>query len=99
MSDGALNSRRKHPKVSARLEFSLERSPEELHAIRSALLPEIRAGKRTVMNVKLVNHGKKLILAISSSDLVSMRASLNSNLRLVASALKTIESVSQDLPT
>ena len=83
----------RHTVVRSKLEFTLEKSPEELRAIKSALLPETKAGKRTLMNIRLMNGEKKLVITISSLDLVSMRASLNSNLRLVASALKTIESV------
>ncbi|MDG6994791.1 MAG: hypothetical protein JRN52_02615 [Nitrososphaerota archaeon] len=83
----------RHSVVSSKLEFTLEGSPEELRAIKSALLPETKAGKRTLMNIRLMNGEKKLVITISAPDLVSMRASLNSNLRLVASALKTIESV------
>ena len=83
----------RHSIVRSKLEFTLEKSPEELRAIKAALLPETKAGKRTLMNIRLMNGEKKLVITISSLDLVSMRASLNSNLRLVASALKTIESV------
>ena len=87
-------SRVKQPISSLHLVFTLQRDKEQLSAIRDALLPEIKAGKRTKMSIDLVNHGQMLVLTIGSPDLVSMRASMNSNLRLVASAMKTIESVS-----
>lgn len=98
MGNRVLTLRHSPAKIQARLEFAIERSPEELRAIRSALIPESRVGKRTKMSVRLVNRGKKLILSIASSDLVSMRASMNSNLRLVASAIRTIESLRLEFP-
>ena len=84
----------KQPISSLHLGFTLQRDKEQLSAIRNALLPEIKAGKRTKMSIDLVNRGQTLVLTIASPDLVSMRASMNSNLRLVASAMKTIETVS-----
>ena len=38
---------------------------------------------------------KRLSLRFISSDLVSLRASMNTNLRLVATAIRTIEAVSK----
>lgn len=81
--------------ICASLRFGITTEKKKISAVRAAMLPETRAGKRTDMSLKVEDNGKKLILTMVSKDLTSMRASLNTNLRLVTSALKTLDAAKQ----
>ena len=81
--------------------FEIDGDLPVLHAVFMALQPESdekkHRGKRCEMQVLLEKgNGRvaKLLVNFHSDDLVSLRASLNSNLRLLASALKTLDTVS-----
>jgi tRNA threonylcarbamoyladenosine modification (KEOPS) complex Pcc1 subunit len=60
-------------------------------ALKAAMLPETTAGKKAKMRVE--SQEKELTMEVASHDLVSFRASMNTNLRLIASAMRTIDSV------
>jgi tRNA threonylcarbamoyladenosine modification (KEOPS) complex Pcc1 subunit len=52
--------------------------------------PEIADGKRCKLVLRTNKNGKMLSIILTSGDLISLRAGLNTNLRLAVSALKSI---------
>lgn len=90
----------------ARLQIEITGDYPALSSVELAMLPEARLqnpgkskGKQkrgTSMKVSSRTEGKIGILAMefSSDDLVSLRASINTNLRLVSSALNTLKALS-----
>ena len=61
-----------------------------VRAVSAALTPEIDNGKRCKLSLRTDKTGRILSLILTSEDLVSLRAGLNTNLRLAVSALKSI---------
>jgi tRNA threonylcarbamoyladenosine modification (KEOPS) complex Pcc1 subunit len=83
--------------VSAKLKFTLETKDRRLiHSLREAIAPEV--GKIGRCIVSFDSEGKRkdsgLNLSFESKDLISLRASFNTNLRLLSSAIRTINAVS-----
>ncbi|MDA4111332.1 MAG: hypothetical protein OK439_02255 [Thaumarchaeota archaeon] len=80
------------PKVAqTTLVVSICGEKKTIDAVRVSMVPEIENGKRCLLALHKSKHSEKLALAFAAKDLVALRAGLNTNLRLVASALKTIE--------
>jgi tRNA threonylcarbamoyladenosine modification (KEOPS) complex Pcc1 subunit len=69
-----------------------------LSALRDALDLETIVKDRSSLSVRQGRDGNTLLLEFSSKDLVSLRASMNTNLRLVASALNTIDATRSLVP-
>ena len=74
------------------LSVSMFSDPKTLRALKSSLTPEVTGGKRTKMTLRSRKRDHELSISMTSSDLISLRASLNTNLRLASTALKSIRS-------
>jgi tRNA threonylcarbamoyladenosine modification (KEOPS) complex Pcc1 subunit len=83
------------PVRNSTLTVILPLSKELARAVRSALVPETSAGKRCTLKVELLEEAQGLKIVFSSEDLSSLRASMNTNLRLVSSSLRTITAAEQ----
>ena len=59
-------------------------------ALASALSPEAVENSRFSFSVSLKNNGRTMLLNFSAKDLVSLRAGMNTILRLASSALTII---------
>jgi tRNA threonylcarbamoyladenosine modification (KEOPS) complex Pcc1 subunit len=81
--------------TSARLGVEISGEKKVLNAVRFSMMPEVDNRKRCVLSLRESKDGRKLSLLFSAKDLVALRAGLNTNLRLVSSALKTIETTSK----
>jgi tRNA threonylcarbamoyladenosine modification (KEOPS) complex Pcc1 subunit len=64
--------------------------PRTIRAVKAAMTPEIDNSKRCKLSLRTDKRGRTLSLILTSEDLVSLRAGLNTNLRLASSALKSI---------
>jgi tRNA threonylcarbamoyladenosine modification (KEOPS) complex Pcc1 subunit len=94
---GSLLGRRvSKPKVSAaRLDVHIRGDKRFLDAVGVSMLPETQKSARCTFSVRSDPDGKTLILHFTAKDLIALRASFNTNLRLVSSALKTLESTAK----
>ena len=72
------------------LKVAILSEPRAISAAKAAMTPEMDDSKRCKLSLHTDKTGRKLSLILSSKDLVSLRAGLNTNLRLAASALKGI---------
>jgi tRNA threonylcarbamoyladenosine modification (KEOPS) complex Pcc1 subunit len=79
---------------SASLEIHFQASKKIISALVPSLSPEMIKSKRLTVTVTTANHGKTLVLKFVAKDLVSLRAGMNTILRLILSALKSIDAVS-----
>ncbi|MGH2638613.1 MAG: hypothetical protein ACRDF4_04945, partial [Rhabdochlamydiaceae bacterium] len=79
----------------ARLTVDIFADRRTIAALKSAMMPESVEGKKCKLALRKGKNGGKLALVFSSKDLVSLRAGLNTNLRLAASALKSIRIAKQ----
>ena len=66
-----------------------------LEAVWSSMRPEAQKSARCNFSIRNAPDGKSLILRFAARDLIALRASFNTNLRLVSSALKTLESAAK----
>lgn len=86
--------------LSAKLHVEY-RSPnaKEIAAIENAIFPETKNKSRCRLKAakkkEEASNGYWLSLYFESSDLASLRASLNTNLRLISSAIKTLRVVEE----
>ncbi len=64
--------------------------PKAISAVKTAMIPEIADSKRCKLSLRTDKTGRTLSMILASEDLVSLRAGLNTNLRLATSALKSI---------
>ncbi|MDG6921828.1 MAG: hypothetical protein JRN67_00870 [Nitrososphaerota archaeon] len=62
-----------------------------MSAVKEALSPEVDNKNRCTLTLRSVKSGNQLSVFLQSCDLVSLRAGLNTNLRLASSSLKNIE--------
>jgi len=76
--------------IHATLLIQLEDNKKVISALAASLAPETMRGKRLTFTVSTRNSGRILVLGFSSTDFVSLRAAMNTILRLTASALKSI---------
>jgi tRNA threonylcarbamoyladenosine modification (KEOPS) complex Pcc1 subunit len=84
------------PKVSATsLIVKVRGEKKFLDAVKSSMLPEAQKGARCVFSIHGAPDGKSITLLFTAKDLVALRASFNTNLRLVSSALRTLESAAK----
>lgn len=76
------------------LDYSSE-NEREITAIEQAILPETRSKIKCTLKAKVTrNRGSNhLLLHFAANDVVSLRASTNTNLRLVSSAAKALNAV------
>ena len=65
-----------------------------ISAIAASLAPEELKGARLTFSVSISKDGTLLLLKFSGADVVSLRAGMNTVLRLTLSALKSIEATS-----
>lgn len=71
-----------------------------LDAVSTAMAPETaqssERGKKCAIRVtkSKADKNESLEIAFETEDMISLRASLNTNLRLISSSLKTLERVS-----
>jgi tRNA threonylcarbamoyladenosine modification (KEOPS) complex Pcc1 subunit len=77
------------------LEVELSAEKKIISSLHSSLAPEAIKGKRLSLAVVGKNNGSTLLLKFSGSDLVSVRAGMNTILRLTLSALKTIRGANE----
>ncbi len=74
------------------------RDERRLLSLREAMLPETNLNGKCTLRVERLGASKRrkvLTLFFESIDLVSLRASLNTNLRLMSTGLRSIDAVSQ----
>lgn len=81
----------------AKLTVGISTRPKTLKALKASLVPETSVGKRSKMTLRLRKTGLSMIT--NASDLVSLRAAFNTNLRLASSSLKSIRSADSVLET
>jgi len=74
--------------VFSKLRFSVPVDVRTGHAIAEALRLEEESGRRCKMSTKL---NGELEIIFASHDVVSLRAAINTNLRLVSSSLRSIK--------
>ncbi len=91
----------------AKLKIEMVGDGAALSSVESAMIPEAdqktlpKQGnamrKRTIMQITLRRRGKSGVMTMkfASNDLASLRASFNTNLRLVSSALNTLDALSE----
>jgi tRNA threonylcarbamoyladenosine modification (KEOPS) complex Pcc1 subunit len=77
------------------LEVELAAEKRVISSLLSSLAPEAIKSKRLDFIVTRKKDGKTLTLRFSAADLVSVRAGMNTILRLALSALKSIREVSE----
>ena len=77
------------------LEVELAAEKKVISSLLSSLVPEAIKSKRLNFTVTRNKDGQILLLKFSSTDLVSVRAGMNTILRLALSALKSIREVSE----
>jgi tRNA threonylcarbamoyladenosine modification (KEOPS) complex Pcc1 subunit len=77
------------------LEVELSAEKKIISSLHSSLAPEAIKGKRLSLAVVGKNNGETLLLKFSGSDLVSVRAGMNTILRLTLSALKSIRGANE----
>jgi tRNA threonylcarbamoyladenosine modification (KEOPS) complex Pcc1 subunit len=77
------------------LGFELSAEKRIISSLHSSLAPEAISGKRLSLTVGEKNNGGTLLLKFSGSDLVSVRAGMNTILRLTLSALKSIRTANE----
>lgn len=63
-------------------------------AIAVSLAPEAIDGTRLTLEISSTNDGRTLLLSFTAGDLVSLRAGVNTILRLMLSALNSIQAAS-----
>ncbi|MGI0078190.1 MAG: KEOPS complex subunit Pcc1 [Nitrososphaerales archaeon] len=80
--------------LTAALAVEVKCSARKIRALTQALVPETTVGNKCAMKISRSANEDTLLLHFSSCDLVSLRASFNTNLRLVSASLKMIEAVS-----
>jgi tRNA threonylcarbamoyladenosine modification (KEOPS) complex Pcc1 subunit len=75
-----------------RIDFSSS-DVRKLESIRKAISPEATSKGKCLLRTSLKKNENlaHLLLDFEASDLISLRASVNTNLRLLNSALKTLE--------
>ena len=74
------------------IEIPME-SQELAKTIRSAIYPETNSAPSDRARVEVIVRGAVLVIQISSSDLTSLRAAMNSYIAWVAASLDTIDAV------
>ena len=83
-----------HPKLlHARLHFDYASTNQrEVTSIKQAILPESTNKGKCLLKSSLKRDKKAihLLLDFESTDIISLRASINTNLRLVNSAIRTL---------
>jgi len=75
------------------LEIELNAEKKIVSSLLASLSPEAIESKRLSFSVEQKTNGKVLLLSFSGSDLVSVRAGMNTILRLLLSALNSIQAV------
>lgn len=81
--------------VFSRLSVRITSDERSISALKSAMTPEVGTGKKCRLSLRSGSDGKSLSLILSGSDLVSLRAGLNTNLRLASSVLKTLHTIQE----
>lgn len=76
------------------MEIELSGRKKVISALADSLKPEAIRGKRLTLSISTKNHGKTLLLRFDAKDVVSLRAGMNTILRLALSGLKSIQAVS-----
>lgn len=89
----------KNKVLSAELKLDIFAEPRTISALRAAMSPEIDNKKRCKLSLHTDKTGRTLSMMLRSEDMVSLRAGLNTNLRLAASALKSINAAKQAAST
>jgi tRNA threonylcarbamoyladenosine modification (KEOPS) complex Pcc1 subunit len=82
---------------SARLEVTISvKDPLLIESIKTALLPEIKSGQQRRCKVRMKSDPRgSLVLLFASNDLVSLRAALNSLLRLAAATMQVVRGLAR----
>ncbi len=81
-----------HAQASIRLKFEAEK---QVDTLLSALMPEANAPQTHRAAIKLQKDGTCLTLTVEAEDTVALRATLNSYLRWIQSALNVIDVVKE----
>jgi tRNA threonylcarbamoyladenosine modification (KEOPS) complex Pcc1 subunit len=74
----------------AELKVDISAEPRIISAVRASLTPETDDNKRCKLSLRTDRTGSVLSLILKSGDLISLRAGLNTNLRLAATALRSV---------
>ena len=75
-------------KSSCKMKIYLQE--DSIDPVHEALKPELREMRDSDLNVKISSHAKFLLLHIVSKDIPILRATMNSYLRMIATAEKTL---------
>jgi len=74
-----------------KIEVSVEIHQSDLiRVISNALRPDFRKDYRLHINLKVSHKEKKIILSLKGKEVSQIRASINSNLRLIGLILRTL---------
>ena len=79
---------------SANLKVSIAAPPRTVRSARQAILPESRDETRCTLKVDSGLNDSALVLVFESRDMASLRAGLNTDLRLISAALTTLAAIS-----
>ena len=73
------------------IEASVEIYPNHLiRVMRKALKPDFKKDSRLQIDLKVTYKEKKIILSLKGKEISQIRASINSNLKLIGLILKTL---------
>ena len=81
---------------SIELTVEVKEKPAKITTLKKAFAPESLAGKKCQISIKDSALKDRFQIDFTSSDIVSMRASFNTNLRLLIAALKAMEPISHN---
>lgn len=79
---------------SIKLTVEVKEKPAKIATLKKAFAPESLVGKKCQMRIKDSSMKDRFQINFTSTDIVSMRASFNTNLRLLNAALKAMEPIS-----
>jgi len=69
------------------------KSRRSLQAIKKAMIVDERKPLTSRASVRTSTRGRELVLRIQADDISSLRAALNSNLRLVLTWMRTVDAL------
>lgn len=78
--------------------MEINTSSKVIKAIKSAMTPERRDTGRCTMGLTPHSDGRSLTMRLVATDLTSLRAALNTNLRLIATSINTIKTLKKTKP-
>ena len=76
--------------VSADLELEIDANPKVIEALQAALALETKSSERCPMSLHRRRNQSRLRIIFNAQDIVSLRASFNTNFRLIAASVDSI---------